>query len=236
VDTKTCGTCGGGPRVHPCPAPGHNAAACLIDSASSCRTVQALTETPIRGVADHPCCGGVVAHALFGSLPDSTRLRPSLDLAGPQLALDPVLDPGVAGQVAQRRPTVAEQSQTTDSRSPSRQPTAVSRPGPSLIRAGDKTREHIGAVVPVGKVIAAADGSIAQRTADPADRPERTAREAIGDGSRAPWTWSELRGEVVGRQGRRLSRWSSRDDPLAGPRAVVTGRECASVGRSSRRR
>jgi len=58
-------------------------------------------EAALRGVADHPHRGGVVAHSLLSALLDSARLRPGLGLADPELALCPALDLGIASQVTQ---------------------------------------------------------------------------------------------------------------------------------------
>ena len=66
-------------------------------------------ESALRGVANHAHCGGVVADLLFGALFHSTRLRPGLDLADPELSLRLTLDLGVAGEVTQRRPSVTQE-------------------------------------------------------------------------------------------------------------------------------
>ena len=46
---------------------------------------------------------------LLGTLLDSARVRPRLDLANPELAFRSTLDLGVAGQVTQRRASIAQQ-------------------------------------------------------------------------------------------------------------------------------
>lgn len=85
-------------------------------------------EPALGGVAEHAHRGGVVAHVLLGALLHSTWARPGLDLADPELSLDPTFHLGAAGQVAKRGPSVPEQFHVTDGRSPDRQP-SVSRLG-----------------------------------------------------------------------------------------------------------